>query len=363
MISKTEVAPSLKPNKRPRKAKRASLVPPELLDLVLSSRSDLTQEAFSGPNGLIAELTRALLQRALEVELSHHLGYNPNETPPKDQTNRRNGASKKSLRSGYGPLKVNIPRDRDGTFVPQLVAKHQREFLGFDNKVLALYARGMTTRDIGKFLYEEYGVHVSPTLVSAVTDGINKEVELWRSRPLESAYLVVYIDALMVKTCQSGTVENRAAYVAVGLDAEGQKDVLGIWFDRTEGAKFWTQVLSELRQRGVNDVIFICADGLKGLPEAAEASFPDAVFQTCIVHVIRNSIRYVSWKDRKAVCAALKPIYMAANMEAAEAALDAFEKEWGKQVPAAVRTWRSRWAEIVPFLGYPPEIRRTIYTT
>ena len=360
----TETEPPKVKKRRPRKPQVPGPFPPEILDALLASGEGISsQELFAGPEGLIAKFTRALLERALEGELTHHLGYKADEVPDPDQLNRRNGRTSKSLRSNQGPIEIRVPRDREGSFEPQIVAKHQREFLGFDDKILALYARGMTTRDIEKFLYEEYGVNVSPTLVSTVTDSINEEVDQWRSRPVESTYLVVYVDAMMVKTSQSGTVENRAAYVAVGLDVDGQKDVLGIWFNESEGSKFWAQVLSELRQRGLKDIIFLCADGLKGLPEAVEASFPATVFQTCIVHVLRSSMRYVSWKDRKAVCEALKPIYTAPSVEAAERALDAFETEWGPQFPTVVKSWRSRWSEIVPFLAFPPEIRRTIYTT
>jgi putative transposase len=341
--------------------KRERNISPDLLDQLLAECPN--PEDITGPGGLLKRLTAAIVERALQGELTHQLGYGRDEKPPTEQHNRRNGLTQKTLRSNDGPMTIAVPRDRDGLFEPCIIPKHQRHFGGFDDKILSMYARGMSVRDIQAHLHEIYGVDVSPDLISKVTDEVLDELKAWQMRPLDSTYLVVYIDALMVKTREKTSVQNRAVYIAVGLNHEGDKDVLGLWVQATEGAKFWLQVLTELRQRGVKDILILCADGLKGLPEAAEASFPQAIFQTCIVHMVRSSMRYVSWKDRKSVCADLRTVYTAATVEAAEVALDEFEKKWGKQFPTIAPAWRARWSEIVPFLEFPPEIRRTIYTT
>lgn len=334
---------------------------PELLDQLLKGYAK--PEDLTGPEGLLKKLTGALVERAMSAELTHHLGYAPGEKPAEEQANRRNGTSTKTLRTEQGPLAVEVPRDREGTFEPQIVPKHQRHFNGFDDKILSMYARGMSVRDIRAHLEEIYGVSVDADLISRVTDAVVDELKAWQNRPLEPLYLVVYLDALVVKIRDKGVVQNKAVYLAVGVGLDGNKDVLGMWIQQTEGAKFWMNILTELRNRGVQDVLVLCADGLTGLPDAVAAVFPETVFQTCIVHMVRSSTRYVSWKERKLVCADLRRIYTAQTRAAAELALDEFEKRWEKQYPTIATTWRKRWEEIVPFLDFPPEIRRAVYTT
>jgi putative transposase len=342
--------------------KKKRELPPELIDQILKA-GYTGPDDFGGPDGFLHTLVSAVVNRALNAELDHHLGYAKGEAAPEDQSNRRNGHSTKKLRGDLGPVEAQIPRDREGAFEPHLVKKHQRSMLGFDSKILAMYARGMSTRDIQNHMQEVYGLEVSPQLVSDVTEAVCDEVKAWQTRALEPVYLVVYLDALVVKIRDRGVVTNKSVYLAVGVLPDGTKDVLGMWIYNTEGAKFWLAILSELRQRGVRDILVICADGLKGLPEAVEASFPKAVFQTCIVHVVRASTRFVPWKNRRAVCADLRAIYTAANATDALAALEAFEARWGGRFPMIGASWRARWNEISPFLGFPPEIRRAIYTT
>lgn len=333
----------------------------ELMDALLKEYK--SPEDLTGPDGMLQALIGALVSRAMKTEMTEHLGYESGEKPPEGQTNRRNGTGTKTLRTGHGPVTVEVPRDRESSFEPQLVGKHERQFDGFDDKIISMYARGMSVRDIRDHLAELYGVEVSAELVSRVTDEVVDELRAWQARPLERVYTVVYLDALFVKIRDKGGVCNKAAYLAVGMRTDGTKDVLGIWIQATEGAKFWLTILSELRQRGVEDIFILCADGLTGLPQAVEASFPKTVFQTCIVHMIRSSVRYVPWKERRAVCADLRAVYTAETVEAAEAALDAFEAKWGKRFPMVASAWRKRWAEITPFLAFPQEIRRIIYTT
>jgi putative transposase len=315
------------------------------------------------PEGLLRELTRSLVNCAMEAEFSHHLGYAQGELPSQEEGNRRNGKSDKTVRTGHGPIQIEIPRDREGSFEPKLIPKHSRQFSGFDDKIVSMYARGMTMREIVAHLQEIYGVQVSPDLISRVTDAVVEELQLWQSRPLESVYLVVYLDALVLKIRDKSGVRNKSVHVVVGVLPDGSKDVLGLWIQPTEGAKFWLTILSELRQRGVQDVLILCADGLTGLSDAAEAAFPNTIFQTCIVHMIRSSTRFVPWKERKAVCADLKAVYTADSVETAEAALGAFEETWGARFPMVAKAWRARWDEVTPFLAFPPEIRRVIYTT
>jgi len=336
-------------------------IPKELLDQLLEQYDgpgDLTN-----PQELLRGLTAAVVNRAMEAELDHHLGYQSGQTPPDGQGNRRNGKSSKRVRTDQGEVEVTVPRDRDGSFEPQLIPKHQRHFGGFDDKILAMYARGMTVRDIREHLEELYGVEVSPDLISRVTDNVLDELRAWQARPLESVYCIVYLDALVVKIRSKAGVQNKAIYVAVGVPADGSREVLGLWIQDTEGAAFWTTILEELRHRGVQDILVLCSDGLAGMSQAAEAIFPRAVFQTCIVHVVRASTRYVPWKDRKAVCADLRMIYTAKDADDAEAALTAFEATWDDQYPTVAKSWRSRWDEITPFLAYPAELRKAIYTT
>jgi putative transposase len=351
---KTIVLPS-------RTKKKAPKIPDELVDQLLVGYEK--PEDLCGPDGVMNQLIGRLITRAMNAEMSHHLGYERGDAAPAGQTDRRNGTSTKTVRSGSGEVEIEVPRDRDGTFEPAIVGKHERHFNGFDDKILSMYSRGMSTRDIRAHLQEIYRVDVSAELISHVTDAVVDEVKSWQSRPLESVYLVVYLDALMVSIRDGGSVRKKAVYSVVGVDSDGRKDVLGLWIQQTEGAKFWLSILTELRQRGVEDILILCADGLKGIPEAVEAAFPKTIFQTCIVHMIRSSTRFVPWKERKSVCDSLRTIYTASSVETAKDALDAFETRWGARYPMVVSAWRTRWNEIIPFLAYPAEIRRIIYTT
>jgi len=333
----------------------------ELLDELIAEYGG--SAGVKGPNGLLKDLTRRLVNRAMGAELTHHLGYESGEAPPEGQSNRRNGKTEKTVRTGQGPIAVEVPRDRDGSFEPQLIGKHERHFDGFDDKILSMYARGMTVREISGHLQEIYGVDVSPDLISRVTDAVIDEMTAWQTRPLEPVYLIAYLDALVIKVRDKSGVQNKSVYIVVGVRPDGSKDVLGTWLQATEGAKFWLTILTELRQRGVDDILVLCADGLTGMAEAVEAAFPRAIFQTCIVHMVRSSTRFVPWKERKAVCADLRTIYTAETVEAAELALDSFESTWGKRYPMIGPAWRRRWDEVTPFLAFPAEIRRAIYTT
>lgn len=335
-------------------------IKPEVLDELL--RGIKTQDDLAGPNGLLKALTKALVERALEGELTHHLGYEKNDPVGYGNGNSRNGKSRKTLKSEQGEVEIAVPRDRQGSFEPQLVRKYQTRWDGLDEKIIALYSRGMTVRDIQAQLQEMYGVDVSPGLISEVTDAVLEEMKAWQSRPLENMYPVLYLDALMVKMRHEGRVENRAVFVAIGVDEEGQKDVLGLWSAANEGAKFWLSVMTELKNRGLRDVYIVCTDGLRGFPQAIESVFPQAQVQTCIVHLIRASLNYVSWKERKTVAADLKPIYKAPTAEAAQEALDEFRAKWPKhQVVADV--WTRNWERVIPFFQFPEDIRKIIYTT
>jgi transposase-like protein len=303
------------------------------------------------------------MERMLEGEMSAHLGYEPNEAKGRNTGNSRNGHSSKTVQTESGPVEIRVPRDRQGSFEPQLVPKHRRRLEGFDDKVLALYSRGMSVRDIQGHLRELYGTEISADLISRVTDAVLDEVRAWQTRPLEAVYPIVYLDALFVSVRDGGSVTKKAVYIALGVGLDGSREVLGFWIDATEGARFWLTILTELKNRGVEDIFFVCCDGLTGLPQAIEAAFPKAVVQTCIAHMIRSSLRYVTWADRKAVAAALRPVYAAENEQAAQRALAAFEERWGSKYPSIVKQWRERWSEIVPFLAYPREIRRVLYTT
>jgi len=316
-----------------------------------------------GESGLLKALTAQLVERALQAEMTHHLGFDANGKKPDGATNGRNGYSSKTLLTEHGEIPVEVPRDRDGTFEPQIVKKRERRLAGFDDRILALYARGMTVRDIQGHLEEMYGVEVSPDLISRVTDAVAEDVVAWQGRPLDSVYPIVYLDALVVKIRDQGVVRNKAIYLALGVNVSGGKEVLGMWIEQTEGAKFWLKVVNELKNRGVEDILIACCDGLKGFPEAIEAVFPNTVVQTCIVHQIRNSVRFVSYKDRKAVVRDLKPIYAAASRADAENALGAFEEKWERRYPMIGSSWRANWERIVPFLDFPPDVRRIIYTT
>jgi putative transposase len=336
-------------------------LPDDVVDQLLAGAR--TEEEIVGSGGLLAQLAQRLVDRALEVELTDHLGYERHHEPPGGTGNQRNGRTPKTLSTEHGPVQINTPRDRDGSFEPKLVRKRQRRFEGFDEKILALYSRGMSTRDIEAYLRELYGVSVGRDLISRVTDAVMDDVRAWQSRPLEDVYPVVFLDALVLKIRDGGSVVRTACYLALGVGMDGSREVLGLWFQETEGAKFWMQVLAELRHRGVNDILICCVDGLTGFPEAIEAVFPQTVVQTCIVHLIRASLRYVPRRQYDAVVRDLRPIYTAIDADHALAALDAFEAKWGQQLPPVVTAWRDAWEHVIPFLAFPPEVRRVIYTT
>lgn len=299
----------------------------------------------------------------METEITDHLGYDKHDKAGHGSGNSRNGTTSKTLRTDDGPMPVKVPRDRAGTFEPKIVPKHQRHFDGFDDKILAMYAGGMSVREIQAHLQEIYATEVSADLISRVTDAVVDELEQWQQRPLEAVYPIVYLDALFIKVRDQGIVQNKAAHIAIGVTIDGTKEVLGIWLETSEGAKFWLKVINELKNRGVQDMLIVCCDGLKGFPDAIEAVFPKATVQLCIVHMIRNSLRFVGWKDRKAVAADLRPIYTAESEAAAAAALDAFEAKYGQRYPTIVQSWRSNWERVIPFLAFPRDIRRVIYTT
>ncbi len=333
----------------------------ELLDELIKDYTN--PEDLLGEDGLLKQLTKALVERAMQAELTHHLGYEKHAPEGRNSGNSRNGSSTKTVTGKNGALEIDVPRDRAGTFEPKLIPKRQKRFDGFDEKIISMYARGMSVREIQAHLEEIYSVEVSPDLISSVTDAVIDEVRAWQQRPLDALYPILFLDALVVKVRDQGRVANRAVYVAIGVNQHGRKEVLGFWVAETEGAKFWLSVVTELKGRGVEDVFFACVDGLKGFAEAIEAVFPRALVQSCIVHQMRNSLAFVSYKDRKAVAAALKPVYRAANEQAAERALEEFDARWGTRYPPIAKSWRANWVRIIPFFGFPDEIRRAIYTT
>lgn len=316
-----------------------------------------------GEHGLLKRITQRALESALEGELTDHLGYSPHESAGRNSGNSRNGKSRKTLQSTAGELAIEVPRDRNGSFEPQLVRKRQRRLEGLDDKIIALYARGLSTREIGAELTELYGAEISPTLISNVTDSVLEEVQAWQARPLEAVYPILYFDCLFVKSRQEGRLRNKAIYLALGINLHGEKELLGLWMAETEGAKFWLSVFNELKTRGVDDCFIACVDGLKGLPEAIETVYPRTQVQLCIVHQVRNSLKYVTWKDRKAVAASLRTIYTAPTEAAASAALVAFTEQWGEQYSAIAPAWQKNWARLTPFFDYPPAIRKVVYTT
>jgi putative transposase len=333
----------------------------ELLDSLLADYKK--PEDLIGEDGLLKQLTKKLVERALEAEMAEHLGHARNEPVSNPAGNTRNGKSKKTLKGEFGELPIDIPRDRHGSFEPQLVPKHQTRWTGFDDKILSLYARGMTVREIQGHLEEMYGTEVSPSLISSVTDAVIDDAKAWQSRALDALYPIVYLDCIHVKARDSGAVRAKAVYLALGINLAGEKELLGIWIAQTEGAKFWLQVVTELKNRGVADIFIACVDGLKGFPEAIEAVYPRTAVQLCIVHLVRYSLNYVSWKLRKAVAADLRTIYAAATVEEAEARLAEFEEKWGEAYPSIVLSWQRNWERIIPFFDYPAEIRKVIYTT
>lgn len=316
-----------------------------------------------GKDGILKELTKRLVEKAMESELTHHLGYDKYSSAGKKSGNSRNGKSSKTIKGDFGELPIEVPRDRNGDFNPHIIPRHQTRFSGFDDKIISMYARGMTTRDIQDHLQEIYGVEVSADLISTVTDGVINDVKDWQNRPLDEVYPVLYLDATILKVRSEGRVINKSAYLAIGVNLEGLKDVLGIWLEQSEGAKFWLKVMTELKNRGIRDIFIACVDGLKGFPEAIEAAFPKTEVQLCIVHMIRGSLRFVSWKDRKTVAADLKDVYQAPSEELAQENLEAFARKWDGRYPTIYKSWQANWQRIIPFFAYPEEIRRIIYTT
>jgi putative transposase len=333
----------------------------EVIDELLAGAS--TEEEIAGPGGLLAELTKRLVERAMEVELTDHVGYEPHREPPGGALNTRNGTSPKTLVTEHGKVPIDAPRDRDGSFSPKIVKKRQRRFQGFDDKILALYSRGLSVRDIRAHLQEIYGVEVSIDLISRVTDGVMDDVREWAKRPLEDIYPIVFLDCMVIKVRDGGTVQRRALYLGLGVTLDGERDVLGMWFQETEGAKFWMQVLTDLKTRGVRDILIACVDGLTGFPEAIEAIFPQTTVQTCVVHLIRASLKYVPRREREQVARDLKPIYTAKDADQAHAELELFDEKWGARFPVITQAWLNAWEYVVPFLAFPDEVRRVIYTT
>jgi putative transposase len=336
----------------------AGLLPEDALEDALKG---LEPDEITGPGGLLSQLAGRVIESALGAELTDHLGHPPGGLP--QGPNVRNGSTSKTVATDLGPVKIRTPRDRDGSFAPQLLGKRQTRLAGLDDKILALYAGGMTVRDISAHLAELYGIEIGRDTISNVTDAILADVEAWRTRPLDEVYPIVYFDALRVKVREDRSVRNLACYLALGVTCDGEREVLGIWWQETEGAKFWLAVLNDLRRRGVQDVLISCVDGLKGFPEAIEATFPQAWIQTCVVHLIRASLRYVNYRDLKKVASALRPIYSAANADQARSELERFDTDWGQRYPATVRAWRDAWEHMIPFLALPEELRRAVYTT
>jgi len=333
----------------------------EVLDGLLADYKK--PEDLIGENGLLKQLTKALVERALQAEMAEHLGHGRHEPVANPAGNTRNGKSVKTLKGEFGELPIEVPRDRHGSFEPQIVPKHQTRWAGFDDKILSLYARGMTVREIQGHLQEMYGAEVSPTLISSVTDAVIDEVKAWQSRPLDGLYPIVYLDCIHVKARDAGAVRVKAVYLALGINLAGEKELLGIWIAQTEGAKFWLQVVTELKNRGVQDIFIACVDGLKGFPEAIETVYPKTAVQLCLVHLVRHSLNYVSWKIRPEVAADLKLIYQSATAEEAERQLAEFERKWDAAYPPIAQSWRRNWTRVTPFFDYPPEIRKVIYTT
>lgn len=333
----------------------------ELLDQLIAGYKK--PEDLIGENGLLKELTKRLLERAMQAEMTDHLGYRKSDPAGNNSGNSRNGSYKKKLKGDFGEIDLAVPRDRNATFDPAIVPKGESRFKGFDDKIISMYARGMTTRDIQGHLQEMYGVEVSPTLISQVTDAVTDEIRLWQNRPLDDIYPILYLDAIRIKVKHNGQIVNKAVYLAIAVTMNGVKEVLGMWTAENEGAKFWLSILTELKNRGVKDILIACVDGLKGFPEAIEAAFPETQVQLCIVHLVRHSLNYVSWKQRKEMADDLKEIYGAATMDEAEARLADFGAKWDETHPRVSQSWRNNWQRITPYFAYPPQIRRVIYTT
>lgn len=333
----------------------------QLIDQLLADYK--SPEDLLGEQGLLKQLTKKLAERALEAEMEQHLGYAKHDAAGKNTGNSRNGKSRKMVRSIHGDIEIETPRDRNGSFEPQLIKKGEKQLGGFDERIVSLYARGMSTRDIQAHFEDVYGVEVSPTFISQVTNAVLDEVKAWQQRPLAPVYPIVYLDCLVVRSRETGSVQNKTVYLALGVNCDGEKELLGLWLAQTEGAKFWLSVMNELKNRGLDDIFIACVDGLKGFPDAIEAVYPNTQVQLCIVHQIRNSLRFVSWKERKAVAADLKTIYGAATLKQAEQALEQFAEAWDKQHPSISKSWRDNWTRLSVFFDYPPQIRKVIYTT
>jgi len=333
----------------------------ELLDELLKEYKG--PDDFYGPDGIMKQLSKALIERMMEAELTEQIGFEKSEAGEKETANRRNGKSSKTLRTDQGPMEIAVPRDRDGEFEPKIIPKHQREWRGFDDKILSMYALGLSTKAIQENIKDIYNVEISPELVSRVTDEVKGLVDEWRNRPLEPVYPVIFLDALRVNIRDEGHVSKKAVYIALSIRLDGQKEVLGMWIEQNEGSKFWLGILNELKNRGVQDILIAAVDGLTGFPDAINAVFPKTEVQLCIVHMIRNSVKYVPYKDRKAVTADLKEIYLAPSADSAETALEMFAEKWDAKYPAISKSWRSRWNEVIPYMKFSPEIRKAVYTT
>ena len=333
----------------------------EILDELLKDYHG--PDDFYGPDGIVKQLSKALIERVMQAELTEQIGFEKNEPGEKDTENRRNGKSSKSLRTDQGPMEIEVPRDRDGEFEPRIIQKHQREWRGFDEKILSMYALGLSTKAIQENIKDIYNVDISPELVSRVTDEVKGLVEEWRGRPLEAFYPVIFFDALRVNIRDEGQVSKKSVYLALAIRMDGQKEVLGLWIERNEGSKFWMGILNELKNRGVADMLIAAVDGLTGFPDAVTAVFPETEVQLCMVHMVRNSVKYVSYKDRKAVTGDLKEIYLAPSADAAQGALEKFAEKWDRKYPAISKSWQNRWNEVIPFMKFSPEIRKAIYTT
>ena len=333
----------------------------ELIDKLLKDYKK--PEDLVGENGLLKELTNRLLERAMSAEMTEHVGYEKHDATGDNTGNSRNGTSAKTIKGTFGTMPIEVPRDRNGTFEPQIIEKHQTRFTGFDDNIISLYARGLSTREIQQNLEEIYHVEVSAGLISNVTNEVIEEVKTWQNRQLDEVYPIVYMDAIQFKVRDSGHVKNKAVYLAIGMTMDGLKEVLGLWIAQTEGAKFWLQVVTELKNRGVKDILIACVDGLKGFPEAIESVFPQTVVQLCIVHLVRHSLNYVNWKERKEVAHDLKTIYTSATDVEAQQRLGEFSRKWDAKYPMIAKSWHSNWARVIPFFAHPEEIRRVIYTT
>jgi putative transposase len=341
--------------------KMTEMIDNELIDKLLKDYQK--PEDLIGENGLLKQLTKRLLERAMSAEMTEHVGYEKHESVGRGSGNSRNGTSEKTIKGTFGTLPIEVPRDRNGTFEPQIIGKHQRRFTGFDANIISLYSRGLSTREIQQHLEEIYQVEVSASLISSVTDEVSDEVKTWQNRQLDEVYAVVYLDAIQFKVRDNGHVRNKAIYVAIGINMDGMKEVLGLWIAQTEGAKFWLQVVTELKNRGLNDIFIACVDGLKGFPEAIETVFPQTEIQLCIVHLVRHSLNFVGWKERKEVAQDLRKIYTSATDSEAEMRLEEFAEKWDAKFPMISKSWRANWVRVIPFFAHPPEIRRIIYTT